>query len=77
MEITNITVEIKGIDFEIGFIWNEGSPEVRFDSNNTGSPEEVGGVEDILSIEHNSIDFMEFFEGNYKLLEEAILEARN
>jgi hypothetical protein len=76
MESTNIIATIKGIDFRIGFTWNVGSPEVRFDSNNTGSPEEVEGVEEILSVEHNGEDFMTFFEDSYKLLETAILEAR-
>ena len=72
--MATVTVDIKGIEFEVEYSYDQGQEEIRYDSNMSGQdyiPESF----EIHSIYHGKTDFAEFFDGDEDLIIDAINDS--
>ena len=73
MKTRPIIIELRGVELEVEFDYSPYEEEVRYykdGSGYPGSPEQV----EITAITHKGVDFMEFMENEYDVIDELILK---
>jgi len=73
IKMASETIEIKGVEFEVTYSYQPEEPEVRYYPDGSGNPGCPAKFE-IEKITHNGTDFTEFFDGDYGLIEERLIE---